>query len=109
MPVGDDVALGIHDHTRTQRTLAHGASTGAALAALPALAPLTSEEAVKEVIEGAGIVVPVRYPAPPLGSLDGGFSVDIDHAGLKLLGNLRELVRELLRRRHSQLGYFGGG
>ena len=100
--VGDDVALGIHNHARAQGTLADraGPATRTALAALSALA---AEKAVKEVVKGIGIIIAIGSAAAPAGRLDGGFGVDVDHAGLKLLGDLRELVRELLRRRHGQL------
>src|SRR5205814_8036365 len=89
MPVGHDVALGIHQDSGPQRALANGASTRATAAG-------TTEEAVKEVIERILIVRaaggPTRGTATALRSLDGGLGINVDHAGLKLFGNIRKLI-----------------
>ncbi len=94
--VGDNVALGIDDDARSQRMLANG--TAALLAA---------EEFVEEVVEGILVIglvgIPTRVPAMRI-LLDGRFGIDVDHARLQLLGDLRELARELLRRRDTQRG-----
>src|ERR1700691_6403732 len=48
--VGDDVAFGIDNHTRTKRALTDGAGFGAILAA---------EKFVKEILEGRGVAAVV--------------------------------------------------
>ena len=60
MGIGDDVALGVDNHARAQRTLAQVLSI-AALASLTALAALSAEEAVEEVLDGlSSLAVVIR-------------------------------------------------
>ena len=54
MAVGDDVAFGIDDHSRTQRTLANGA-----------VALLAAEKLIKEIVEGILIIGLVGIAAAP--------------------------------------------
>src|SRR5437667_282852 len=73
----------------------------------PAAGPaLSSEEPIKEVVERAAaalVIIPLTTGrTAPVRVLDGGLGIDIHHARLKLLGDLRKLVGELLRRRHRQ-------
>ena len=89
VPVGDYESLGINDHSRTERTLTDGTATRAT-------ATGAAEEAIKEIIERIRIVraagCPTRGTATALRSLDSGFGIDVDHAGLKLFGNIRKLI-----------------
>src|SRR3984893_11993204 len=98
MPVGNDVTLGIYDHAGTERALADGTRFWAALAALSA------EELVKEILEGSVFLSVALFlvrigtdGAPPVRVLNGRLGIDVYDARLKLLGNLGEGVRELLR------------
>ena|SRR5436190_18646950 len=61
-------------------------------------ATLSAEKAVEEIVEGALIWIGGRLSATAWRSFDGGFSINVDHAGLELVGNLRELSGQLLRR-----------
>src|ERR1019366_9341221 len=72
VPVGDDVALGIHNHAGTERALADGAR-------FPALTTLAAEELVKEILE-RGVFIAVAlillvligtHGAPAVRVLDG--------------------------------------
>src|SRR5438309_1366152 len=45
---------------------------------------------------------PTSGTATALRSLDGGFGIDVHHTGLKLFGNIRKLIGELLRCGHRQ-------
>src|SRR3981081_2548113 len=72
VPIGDNVALGIHDHTGTERALADGTRFWAALAALSA------EELVKEILEGSVFLSVALFliwigtdGAPPVRGLNG--------------------------------------
>src|SRR5262249_2723885 len=80
--------------------LAQRSLTGASRAlALP-----SAEETIKEVIEWI-LVVPaalVGKSTTPMHVLDGGFGIDVHHRRLELLGDLRELIRELLRGGYRQ-------
>src|SRR5271169_3879112 len=74
MAIGDDIALGIHYDSRTQRVLTDGAITLRA-----------SKEAVKEIIEGV-LLLPllvflIATTAAAVRILDGGFGVDVYHRG----------------------------
>src|ERR1700675_4165638 len=98
VPVGDDVALGIHNNARTERALADGACFWATLTTL------ASEELNKEILERSVFIavalILIRIGtdgAPPVRVLDSRFRINVHHARLKLLGNLGERVRELLR------------
>src|SRR5208283_665436 len=93
-----DVALGIDDHARTERTLADGAFT------LPKLLPAgTAKEVIEEVVHPAAIVIlPAAIAAAATNVLYGRFRVDVDHARFHLLRDLGEGVRHLRRRRQGQ-------
>src|SRR5574340_100494 len=60
---------------------------------------LVAEEAVEKVVERALIVAPalIRHSTAAMRVLDNGLGIDVDDRGLQLLGDLRELVGELLR------------
>ena len=89
MAVGDDIALRIDDHTRTERTLTNVAAVSA----------LTTEKAVKEILEAAALVIiaaaliilpALRRPDSPalLRTLDRGLRIDVHHTRLKLFRDL---------------------
>src|ERR1700686_1658952 len=68
------------------------------------LTTLASEELIKEILERSVFIavalILIRIGtdgAPPVRVLDGRLGIDVHHARLKLLGNLGESVRELLR------------
>src|SRR5208337_4592852 len=102
--VGDDVALGIHDHARTE----------GALADVTRVRALAAKELVKEILErGVFIAVTLILVWIRVGTdagpaavriLYGGLGIDVDHARLKLLGNLGKGSRELLGSGNGQRG-----
>ena len=98
--VGNDVALGVNHNSGTQRALTNRTATRTTTTG-------AAEEPVKEIIERILVVRTVRRPtgsstATPLRSFDSGFGIDVHHAGLKLFGNIRKLIGELLRGWHRQ-------
>src|SRR5208283_5592555 len=74
MPVGDDVSLGIDNHARTERALAHGAFA----LAKRILAAGTTEEMIEEIVHAASVVI-ILVAAAPVYLLDGRFGVDVNH------------------------------
>ncbi len=72
--IGDDVALGIHDHAGSQRTFADGTLVSA----------LAAEETVEEIVKGillvASVLIRTAAAAAWL-SLDRGLRVDVNDAG----------------------------
>src|SRR5690348_12436686 len=116
--VGDDVALGINDDAGTQGALPEVGTAEcirALSSTLPTLSARPAEEAVKKVLKRILIVIiapapaAARRPNAPVRILDSGFSIDVDHTGLKLLGDGSKSVRHLARRRYLQRGRIGGG
>src|SRR5208337_1199455 len=104
--IGDDVAFGIDNDSRTQRALAQIiAARGARNLSLATLSPLPAKEAIQEVLHG--IIVAAVFigrawsllAALAVWVLDGGFGIDVDHGRFKLARDLRELARQLLWRR----------
>ena len=62
--VGEDVALGIDDHARAQRALAHIGRAAELAAALTTAARLSAEEAVKEILEGTIVLATAAAVGP---------------------------------------------
>src|SRR5437016_5825366 len=72
-----------------------------------AIALLPTEKLVEEIVEWILVVrlVGTRSTSPAMWTLfDDRFSIDIYDSRLQLFGDLRELIRELLRRRNAQGG-----
>src|SRR5271155_556933 len=64
---------------------------------------LAAEKFIEKVAEWILIVRLVGIAsAAPVGVFDRGFGIDVDYCRFQLLGNLRELTRELLRRGNTQ-------
>ncbi len=105
--VGEDVAFGIDKDAGAQRTLPDRPRIGATLTALAALA---TEEAVEEVVEGAaigvGVVVVISGGASQVAVriLHRALGINVDDGRLKLLGNLRKGIGELLRGGNAERG-----
>src|SRR5438270_9670791 len=109
--VGHNVAVGVHDHARTQGALAPSART---LWTFTIIWPLPAKEAVKEILEGIlpivirviriirviwiiRIIAVVGTTHTAAWRLGRAFRVDIHDCGLKLLGYLPKGIAELLR------------
>src|SRR5205085_7020568 len=85
MVVGDNVALGIHDHARAQGPLprAFGGSWTKRTA-------LAAKEAIKKILHGIAIIrIWAALPAAA-NRFYRGFGVDVHYAGHHLLGDLRK-------------------
>src|SRR5207302_3222497 len=61
----------------------------------------SSEEAIEEVLKRSLVALTARA-SPPAHILNRGLGIDVDHARLHGLRNLREGVRHLPWRRHRQ-------
>ena len=71
------------------------------------VALLAAEELIEEVVKRILVIglVGIASASPAMRiRFDDRFGVDIDDTRLQLLGDLRELTRELLRRRDGQRG-----
>ena len=99
--ISNDVALGIDNHSRSQRVLGRAAATA------ERTSTLSAKEAIKKVLKRIAILI-VRYLLAATPRAWSGFRrrfrIDVYHARLKCLGYLAEGVRQLLRRRNFQLG-----
>src|SRR5690242_9120990 len=64
---------------------------------------LSTEKAVKEIIEWAGIRIRwLCLSTTASWRFDGGLGIDVDHTRFQLGGNLGKLIRQLLRRGNGQ-------
>src|SRR5436305_524528 len=124
--IGDNVAIGIHDHARAQRALAASARALWTIALFSALSALPTEKAVKEILKRVltviirvirivaiiGIVTVIRIRGTARAAARGlgcAFRVDVHHGWLKLLGHLPKGIAELLRGLHGQQRGIGSG
>src|SRR5208282_4022872 len=98
--IGDDVALGVNDYARTERSLTDGPGIRTALTWL------ASEELVEEILERRITAFVTAIPfflvrigmhgtSPAVRILNGRFSINVDDARLHLLGDLRKCIRKL--------------